>query len=376
MAANLQISCVSDPAGFIALREPWERLSSGNVAMSVFQSYDWQSIWWKYYADGSPYVLLAHVDSELVAILPLYRSIERLPLGRPLMRIRLIGVGGDTSPDYLGPIASPEFAGEAAGAFLAYLMRHQSDWDVLELTDLADGSAMLAAVRALNGSTQHRVTVAEAARIFYTRLPESWDSYLAQRTKHARQGICAATRKLMARPDSRIFVWSDRSGLDTAIDRLIQLHRQRWQGRAEHYSFSTDSYNAFHRELMHRFMDRGWLRLYCVELAGELVGIYYFYSFRNTLYHFQGGLDPQHEKLRIGTCLLAFAVESGIAEGCNCLDMLRGEYDYKKRWAPDVRCTYSARILRFTLPTLIDRTMRRLVMPVHARLARLVTAHA
>lgn len=61
--------------------------------------------------------------------------------------------------------------------------------------------------------------------------------------------------------------------------------------------------------------------------------MYYCYAWRGTTLPFQSGFDPQYEKLSPGLTLMGFAIEQAIREGQTCFDMLRGEYDYKKRWA-------------------------------------------
>jgi CelD/BcsL family acetyltransferase involved in cellulose biosynthesis len=127
---------------------------------------------------------------------------------------------------------------------------------------------------------------------------------------------------------------------------------------------------------MHQFMDRGWLRLYCMQLADEVIGIFYCYAFRGVLFHFQGGFDPRHEQLRIGQCLMAYAIESAIGEGCTGLDMLRGDYEYKRRWAPSVRTTYTVSITRPTLAAKVDRVVRRVLIPIKSRMTRLVRKSA
>ncbi len=339
---------------------------------SVFQTYEWQLTWWKHYGRGSPYVLIASVDSAAVAVLSLYMSDERLPLGRTLRRIRPIGVGGDTSPDYLGQVAMPEYAASTAAAFLDYLFDHSSDWEVLELTDLAETSPVLAELRQRRLPSGYSLEISEPNRIFFTDLPDTWERYLGALSSHARYSVRNVRRKFLACPESRLFEWTDGARLDSAIDQLIELHTERWRGRTERHSFSTATYNAFHRELMHEFMRKGWLRLYCMELSGRLIGVFYGYSFRRTLYHFQGGFDPAHEKLRIGQCLMAFAIEKAIGDGCNCLDMLRGEYEYKKRWAPSVRRTFSCRIMRPTASAYLSEFIHRVALPMRSRVVRLL----
>lgn len=371
MSDAIEVRCLTEEKDFLALESDWNRVAEGCSSLSVFQTHTWQRTWWKHYGKGSVHTLVAYAGPRLVAILPLYKTAQRLPLVRSLEVIRPIGVGGDTSPDYLGQIAIDEHAQEAASAFARYLLQHR-DWDVLELTDLP-ASSPLRAVLASAELPAGCVAIAESpTRIHFCELPRSWDLYLASLSSHARYSVRSIRKKFLAMEDTRLYLWTEAARLDYATDELIRLHNLRWEGRAEHHSFSSERYNAFHRELMREFQHAGWLRLYCMEMAGEMIGMFYGYCFRGTLYHFQGGFDPQHEKIRAGQCLMAFAIESAIAEGCGCLDMLRGEYEYKKRWAPLVRETYSHRLVRSTLPGHVSRVMRNFIRPMMRRAHRVV----
>jgi CelD/BcsL family acetyltransferase involved in cellulose biosynthesis len=370
MSDAIEVRCLTEEKDFLALESEWHRIAAQCSSLSVFQTHEWQRTWWKHYGNGSIHTLLAYAGPRLVAILPLYRSAQRLPLVRSLEVIRPIGVGGDTSPDYLGQIAIDEHAPQAASAFARHLLQHR-DWDCLELTDLPAASPLRDALSAAEPAADC-MTVKDTTRIQYCDLPPSWDLYLASLSSHARYSVRSIRKKFLSLPDTRLFQWTDAAHLDYATDELIRLHNLRWEGRAEHHSFSTEQYNAFHRELMREFLQAGWLRLYCMEMAGELIGMFYGYCFRGTLYHFQGGFDPQHEKVRAGQCLMAYAIESAIAEGARCLDMLRGEYEYKKRWAPLVRETYSYRFVRPTLPAHVSRVISRFIGPIVRRANRVV----
>jgi CelD/BcsL family acetyltransferase involved in cellulose biosynthesis len=363
---------VTDDAGFFALRSEWREVMERCSSLSVFQTYEWQRTWWKHYGTGSIHTLVAHAGSQAVAILPLYKSAQRLPLVRSMALIKLIGVGGDTSPDYLGQIAMDDYAQDAADAFARYLLEHRADWDVLELTDLPASSPLRAVLMSAQLPGGCVAIPQSPTPIRFCELPASWDLYLQSLSSHARHSVRSIRKKFLAEPQSRLFQWTDAARLDWAIDELIRLHTLRWEGRAEHYSFSSERYNAFHRELMHEFLRAGRLRLYCMQRAGGMIGIFYGYGFRGTLYHFQGGFDPQFEKIRAGQCLMAFAIESAIAEGCTCLDMLRGDYEYKKRWAPLIRETYSYRIVRSTLPAHVSGVIRRFIRPMMRRANRVV----
>src|SRR5262249_15082167 len=86
-------------------------------------------------------------------------------------------------------------------------------------------------------------------------------------------------------------------------------------------------------------LERGWLRLYCLEADGRLVAMYYFYRFRSQVFLMQGGFDPGLSRLSPGRVLLGYALEHAIGEGNTALDFLRGEHQYKDELASASRDT-------------------------------------
>jgi CelD/BcsL family acetyltransferase involved in cellulose biosynthesis len=142
----LRIRVVTSASEFARLSDDWERLQEKAAVTSVFASFDWQYLWWQTYGKEQPLlVLLAMHGDELVGILPLY--VQTVPMLRyPVRLLRLIGSGGDTWPDDLGPILAEGYEAEAARELAQEVMRI-SRWDVLFLTDMDPSSAFTSAVQ-------------------------------------------------------------------------------------------------------------------------------------------------------------------------------------------------------------------------------------
>ena len=249
------------------------------------------------------------------------------------------------------------------------MLRDIPDWDVLDLTDMAEDSEFRLALKDRFGG---RAGIYRSARISHLTLPESWEVYLAAQNHHRRAGLRQARRKFEKQPGARFFVWDDAARLDAAIDRLIELHHLRWKGRDEHHAFSSTEYISFHRAAMHAFAAQGWLRLYCLEVAGELVAIYHCFRFRRKVFHFQGGFDPAHKKWSPGLVLMSMAIEHAMLEGNTNFDMLRGEYEYKTQWAKEQRETFGCLVYRPRPAALVERAARDWVPALRRRIKRTI----
>ena len=107
---------------------------------------------------------------------------------------------------------------------------------------------------------------------------------------------------------------------------------------------------------------RGWLRLYCLELDGEIAAITYCYRFRNRIYLMQAGFDPALAKSNPGKVLLGHALEHAIGEGNAVFDFLKGEHRYKDQLATGYRNSRGVRVFRNT-PGGIAYRLRRIWLP-------------
>jgi CelD/BcsL family acetyltransferase involved in cellulose biosynthesis len=366
----LRIRVVTSASEFARLSDDWERLQEKAAVTSVFASFDWQYLWWQTYGKEQPLlVLLAMHGDELVGILPLY--VQTVPMLRyPVRLLRLIGSGGDTWPDDLGPILAEGYEAEAARELAQEVMRI-SRWDVLFLTDMDPSSAFTSAVQVASTAAHLECHAEHAERIVYTALPATWEAWLQSMSGDRRYRIRNARKKLHAAHSARFFVWTDPATLDQGIDRLVHLHHKRWKQAEQSHSFATPEYIGFHRAVMAACLNRDRLRLYCLELSGEIVAMFYFYRFRNRVYLMQSGFDPDHSKVKPGQVLLGHVVEHAIGEGNEVLDFLRGDHQYKEEIATGERKTVNFTALRFRPGALVYRTRRMYLPELKARALQL-----
>jgi CelD/BcsL family acetyltransferase involved in cellulose biosynthesis len=365
----VRVRVVDSPAEFAALEEDWERLQAEATITSVFETFGWQHLWWQTYGRGQPLkLLLATVGDTLVGILALYVQTEAM-LRYPVRLLRFVGTGGDTFPDDLGPVLARGREEEVARA-LAEAVVGLPGWDVLLLTDLNAACPFTAAMDRGASASRYASLAGRAERIAFLDLPATWDTWLKSLSGDRRYRIRNIRKKLNAAHPARFFVWTDPATLDQGIDRLIHLHRKRWQSVGQAHSFNSPEYIGFHRAVMAECLKRDRLRLYCLELSGQIVAMYYFYRFRNRVYLMQSGFDPDFANVKPGQVLLGYIVEHAIGESDTVLDFLKGDHRYKDELATGERETlyltafrpnpgaWAYRARRIHLPALKARGIR------------------
>jgi CelD/BcsL family acetyltransferase involved in cellulose biosynthesis len=338
-AAPVSLRAVGD---FAALGSGWDALHARAPATSVFNSFAWQREWWRAYGRNRQLaIFVVERAGALAGILPLYLEQVRR-CGVPVRLARLVGSGGDTYPDDLGPVVEDDAAADALAQAALRL-----DADVVELADLDPRTGFAEIVAAQAAGAGWRASRGRAQRIAYLDLPASWEAYLASVSAHRRARIRKARRRIAKAGPVRFHVWDDAATLGEALARLAALHHRRWEAAGKKTaSFSTPQYLAFHRAVMEAMLARGMLRLYCLELDRELVAMLYAYRFRRGIYVMQAGFDPARGALHPGHVLLYLAIEHAIGEGNAVFDFLRGEHSYKHDLATASRETVSVTLLR------------------------------
>ena len=358
----MHVRVIESESEFASLERAWEELQADAAVTSVFASFDWQHLWWKTYGRSRPLrLLVATSGAEVLGILPLYVSTERV-LRYPVRLLRFVGTGGDTWPDDLGPVLAAGREAEVARALADAVVR-LGDWDVLQLHDMQPECAFTTAMGHAARAASLPCRTGRSERISYVALPASWDEWLRSLHRDRRYRVRKMRKDLTAaHPEARFFAWTDAATLDAGVDRLIHLHHKRWRDAGQAHGFSSPEYVGFHRAVMSACFARDRLRLYGLELGGEIVAMFYLYRFRRAIYLMQAGFDPAHAKLKPGLVLLGWIVEEAIREGCAVLDFLKGEHRYKDELATGERTTVSLAAFRGSPGAWVFR-VRRVVLP-------------
>jgi len=357
----VRVQVVETSAEFDALRLRWEALQEDAALTSVVETFDWQRLWWESYGRGQPLrVIVATEGDALIGVLPVYIQ-TKTTLRCAVRLLRFVGSGGDTFPDDLGPILAAGREREVAKVLADTALRLPG-WDVLLLTDMSPGCPFTQAIAAGGRVARLETLTGRSERIAYLDLPATWDGWLQTLHRDRRYRVKNIRKKLHAAHPARFFIWDDPATLDEGIDRLITLHHKRWKSIGQPHAFVSAEYLGFHRAVMKACLARNRLRLYALELSGQVVAMYYFYKFREKIYLMQSGFDPDFSQLKPGQVLLGHVVESAMGEGHKVLDFLRGDHRYKDEIATGERETIFVTVFRQT-PGAWAHRIRRLYLP-------------
>jgi CelD/BcsL family acetyltransferase involved in cellulose biosynthesis len=310
---NAALTTTSMP-GFEAAGSEWSALAarSGNV----FGTPEWLGTWWRHLGRGELVLQQCRdADRRLVAVLPMVREQRG---GVAVLRFCSADIG-----DELGPVCAPADKAAVARAWRGMLARSSGEWD-LALAERLPGRAAWPALAGL--STLRREASPELALAGL-----DWEGFLASRSRNFRQQLRRFERRLARDQGLKFRLAEDPDRLEADLDVLVALHRARW--REHGVDAFGGSREAFHREFARIALERGWLRLWFAELNGAPAAVWYGLRFGGVEWYYNGGRDPAVEQHSLGVVLMAHTVREAIRDGQRQYRLLRGDEEYKRRWA-------------------------------------------
>jgi CelD/BcsL family acetyltransferase involved in cellulose biosynthesis len=228
---------------------------------------------------------------------------------------------GSGITDYLDLLAAPGFEADTAAAVVCQLLA-SDEWHVCDLQELRADAALLAA------------PIPPEFAWLATPCSVCPAADLAQTIEEHLAGLDAKFRTDLRRAERRLGkqgALAYESGI-ALLDRLFDLHGERWQERKETGVLQAGQLQAFHREAAARLLERGILRLYGLLIDGECVAAQYNFVAKGRAYAYLSGFNPAWSGFSPGAVLLKHSIGQAIAEGVATFDFLRKPEAFKYSW--------------------------------------------
>jgi len=296
------------------VREDWTRLAE--AAGHPFASWDWNAAWWGRFGLGKRLYSFVCRDrtGDAVAILPLY-----IAGNRPLRVARFLGYADLHSPvcasadRALAARAMREVMGRSGGCPVV----------VAERLPSAQGWGELLGGRLL---ARQQNPVLRLGGM-------SWEDFLASKSANFRGQVRRKERRLIEEQGLTFRLADQASRLTEDLDALFRLHALRW-GDKSTGCFEGDQ-GEFQRDFAVAALQRGWLRLWFAEIAGEQVAAWYGWRFAGAEWYFQAGRDTRWDHYSLGFVMLAHTVREACRDGVSDYHFLAGPDAYKWRFAQE-----------------------------------------
>ena len=297
-----------------AARPLWTELAP--QTRNVFSTWEFADAWWRHFGDG------------LRPLIACVRSHDGRPLGiLPLCEmsvggVRIVRAIGYGVADELGPVCAPEDRPAVARGLLELLSARRPSWHVF----IGDRfSADLGWDALLEGHIAKR----ESSPVLDLH-GASWETVAASLSRNLRSKVGRTERRLQRERGLAYRLTTDVTTSDADVARLIALHEARWGTKSTAFDGAR---RAFHADFARVALEQGWLRLWSAELEGETAAAWLGYHYAGIESFYQLGRDPKLDNTSLGLVLLAHTIRAAADEGREEYRFLRGEEDYKKRFA-------------------------------------------
>lgn len=291
------MATLADPS-LPAVRDDWSRLAE--EAGSIFATPEWLLSWWRHFGGGRELLL----SVERAAVLPLYVWRER-----PLRIVRVLGHGPG---DELGPF------GPGAREALARCVE-AGQFDVLACQQLPGPDSWLPTLPGGVLLSRNGSPVLDFAG-------QTWEQLLKGKSRNFREQVGRRARALERSFDVRFRLVADAD--EGALDTFFRLHALRHGGPTV-----ISRTEGFQREFAAIAAERGWLRLWLLELDGRPAAAWLGYRFAGAECYYQAGRDPAFDRNSVAFVLLAHTIRTALEDGAREYRFLRGDEPYKYRFA-------------------------------------------
>lgn len=317
-----------DPAVLAA----WARLEAAGAVRTPFDSPAWATALADVPELAADVRVLAAAgpDGGIAGLLPLEWSTSAAG-------VRMVSAPGADwlAPDHVDVVAAPGDRDGVARAVVSFL-RAERDWDLLHLESLRAGGSLAGALRSAGGRRVLPLP-AETVSAPYVDLAGGRDGlpWSGNLRSQVGRGLRAAERS-----GGGLEVLTDPAGVGQALEELMRLHNARFGAASA--VFATESRRAFHRLAAGRLAAAGGARIYRLTVGGADAGLLYALAAADRLFYYSMGISPAVPGSP-GRTVLGAAVLSAADEGAREFDLLRGEHDFKLRFASGLRRNPSVR---------------------------------
>ncbi len=341
----LRVEEVNDVTALEGYRERWRALADRAERVEIFQSYEWLTAWLDCFWQQRPIAFVFVTEGErLLGLAPLLDDAQgavgcarslALPVNSHAVRADLLCVGDEA---------------EVAAALLDHLRRTRRQVKVRFKTCLC---ASPAARAVLEAAPHHRMATmsleGRCSRLI--RLDGDWQGYLESRSRHFRSELRRKRRKLERAGRVRWRVVARADECERALEDVYRIEKRSWKEGAETSITAEPRLERFYHRFALRAADRGWLRLFLLQLDAEPIAYIYGVAYRNEYYAIKTSYDQRYRALSPGVVLFAHALEHACDHGLVAVDLLGVDARWKRELANDLRrygeiCVFSRGLVR------------------------------
>jgi CelD/BcsL family acetyltransferase involved in cellulose biosynthesis len=332
-APDVTLDTISEVAAFRRLEEEWNDAVDRAGIGHPFLRHEWISTWWEAFGAGAKlHILIVRRDGRITAIAPFMRETASM-YGLPVRRIRFIQNDHTPRTDIL-VVSEPE---ESYRAVWTALRGDADRWDVLQLSQLEHGSPTLRTLTGLATADGCATGVWKSGASPYLPLTGTWEDYLSALSAKFRSNLRNRMTRLARLGEPALELLTDGATIQAACGDVWRLEPSGWKRAAGTAITSDNAVHRFYTALVDRGSAAGWLRLLFLSVGGRRIATSYGACFRDRLFLFKTGYDPQYAACSPFKLLTYLAIREAYAQRLTEVDFLGDSEPWKREWTDAAR---------------------------------------
>jgi CelD/BcsL family acetyltransferase involved in cellulose biosynthesis len=216
-------------------------------------------------------------------------------------------------------------------------VRNLTGWDILELPNIAEGSAAenLLQIAAAEGYPTHRWEYMRSPYISFSDYPGVKDPLEIARSLNLKKNVKKILRKLENEGGIKVH------HLDKADPILLQslydLEASSWKGEKGSAILLRQADRTFWDEITQWGQQIGILSLVALEIKNEIAAVGVGLSYNNRYYGLKMGWDNRYKSYSLGHILLYNVLEYCLEHGLSELHLMGLRSPWKERWTNTTR---------------------------------------
>lgn len=283
---------------------------------SVFVLPDWISTWWDTFGGKAiPCLFSVQHQNDVagIAMLQIQDHVASL-------------IGNADVCDYMDFVVSPGKNTYFYAALFDYLA--QNKIERLDLRCLRPDSQILNVLIPEAEKRGYDVISDPDGISLEVLLPDTWEDYLGQLKSKQRHEIKRKLRRLNEAGEIRFAVYDNLYADTEKIDLFFKLFRE---SRTDKTEFMTPQMESFFATMIPVMSEIKILKLGVLYLNETPVAAVLFFDYKDSLYLYNNGYNPDFRSLSVGVLCKVFAIQHGITLGKKTFDFLKGPEIYKYR---------------------------------------------
>jgi len=336
----LHVERAAGPGAIEKLAVEWGTLEASLQPRTPFTSPLWNLLWWKHFRVDGAWVrdeLFVHTVrnefNELIAVAPM--MLTSRPAFGPLRVRGLQLLGADENVTELrSVIARSEDLSEVLAALSAYFRATADGWDWLQWGGIPDNA-------------QSRELLQRAGRIqwgrvvpnYYLPLQGSWEEFKSGLSRNMKEALRKCYNSLKRAGHEFTFrAVSQPAEVAAALATFFELHAERSRATTlpPHANvFARPAARDFLLEYAQRMAERDQLRIFQLEVGGEVVATRVGFVLGQDLYLYYSGYRVTWAQHSVMTTVVAESIKWAIQQGLRGVDLSTGRDLSKLRWKPE-----------------------------------------